>query len=61
MDNEGDRPQPKFRIGQVVIMESLKRPMPVTILDIMWHDGWFYRFNRRNWASEHMLGEQEEH
>jgi len=42
-------------------MESLKRPMPVTILDIMWHDGWFYRFNRRNWASEHMLGEQEEH
>jgi hypothetical protein len=54
---EAERPRPKFKVGQVVVMNSLKKQIPFRILDVMWNEGWFYQFNRRNYACESMLRE----
>jgi hypothetical protein len=52
-----DKPEPRFKVGQVVMMKSLKKPMPFRILDTLWDGEWFYYWNRRNAAAEHMLRE----
>lgn len=52
---ETDMPRPKFKVGQVVVMNATKQQIPFRIRGVEWHDGWFYQWNRRNWASEHML------
>jgi hypothetical protein len=52
---DGQRPDPKFRVGQVVVLNSTGKQLPFKILEVIWHDGWFYRWNRNNCASEGML------
>ena len=50
-----ERPTPKFKAGQIVVMRSLKKQSPFRILDVLWNDGWYYRWNRKNAASESMV------
>lgn len=52
-----EKPQPKFKVGQIVVMKGLKKQLPFRILGMVWNDGWFYRWDRRNCASEHMIRE----
>jgi len=50
--------QPKFKVGQVVMMKSLKKNLPFSIIERLWHeDEWFYKWNRRNAAAEHEIRE----
>jgi hypothetical protein len=52
-----DRTKPKFKIGQIVIMKSLKKP-PFRILGMRWYDDeWYYQWNRNNFATEFMIRE----
>lgn len=51
------KPEPKFKKGQIVIIKSLKNQPPFRILEVVWQDGWNYRWNQRNCASEYMLRE----
>lgn len=53
----GEKTEPKFKIGQVVMMNSLKKPLPFRIIGMLWDDGWFYQWNKKNYASEYMLRE----
>ena len=53
----GERTEPKYKIGQVVMMKSLKKPLPFKILGITWDEEWFYQWNKKNYAAEHMLRE----
>lgn len=46
---------PKFKVGQVVIMASIKSQNPFRIKEMMWDDGWWYAWNRRDFASESMI------
>lgn len=47
---------PRFKVGQIVVMGSMKRELPFRILKAVEHDGeWCYAWNSRNYASEHML------
>ncbi len=50
-----ERPQPKFKVGQIVVMKGLKKQLPFRILFVEWNDGWFYGWNSRNAASESMI------
>lgn len=51
-------PKPKFKVGQIVMVKSKKRPLPMKIIEVLWGDGsWYYRWNRNNSANEHMLRE----
>ncbi len=51
-----DAKKAKFNVGQVVMMTGLKKPMPFIILDKYFSDGeWFYFWNRKNAAAEHMI------
>lgn len=52
------KPEPKFKVGQIVVMKSLKKQLPFRILAVEWNeDGWFYAWNRKNFASECMIRE----
>jgi hypothetical protein len=46
------RPEPKYKVGQVVVMNSLKKQLPFRILFVEWNDGWFYGWNSKNSSSE---------
>jgi hypothetical protein len=50
-----EKTEPKFRVGQVVMMKSLKKPLPFQIRGMIWEDGWFYQWNKKNYAAEHMI------
>jgi hypothetical protein len=52
-----EKTNPKFKVGQIVVMESLKKNLPFRITEVLWNDGWFYSWNRNNAASEAMLRE----
>lgn len=52
-----DRPLPKFKIGQVVVMNNPKKHLTFKIIGITWNDGWFYQWNNRNAAAESMIRE----
>lgn len=52
-----DKTEPKFKIGQIVVMKNFKKELPFRIIDIYWDEGWFYFWNRKNAASETMLRE----
>lgn len=52
-----EKPKQKFKVGQIVVMKSLKREMPFRIMGIIWAGGWFYQWNNKNRASENMLRE----
>ena len=46
---------PKFKVGQIVAMKSGKQ-LPFRILDVRDEDhGWFYAWNRKNYAAESMI------
>lgn len=49
--------EPKFHVGQIVVVKSLKKQLPFRIIGVTWNDGWFYQWNRRNYAAESMLRE----
>lgn len=51
------RTKPKYKSGQIVVMKSLKRELPFRIISIRWEDGWYYQWNKNNFASEGMLRE----
>lgn len=48
-----NRPEPKYKVGQVVVLNA--RQLPFRILDVEWSEGWFYAWNRKNYASEGMI------
>ena len=49
---------PKFKVGQVVMIQHARRAMPFKILAVTYEDdGWYYQWNRNNFASEAMLRE----
>lgn len=51
------RPEPKFKQGQIVVMNG-KKQLPFRILKVHWfEDSWYYEWNRKNAAAEHMLRE----
>jgi hypothetical protein len=52
-----EKTEPKYKIGQIVVIKSIKKELPFRILNIKWDDGWFYQWNRNNYASEGMLRE----
>lgn len=47
---------PKFNVGQIVVMKSVKKELPFRILGVL-REGteWFYQWNRNNYAAEHMI------
>ena len=46
----------KFQVGQIVVMKSMKKQLPFRILEAVYEDGeWLYRWDRRNFAAEHMI------
>ena len=50
--------EPKFEIGQVVMMKNFKKKLPFLIVGRTLHDNeWFYRWNNNNCAAEHMIRE----
>ena len=56
MSDTSDRPEPKFKIGQVVVLNSIKRKMPFRIVSVEFNDGdWFYGWNTRNAVHESMI------
>jgi hypothetical protein len=52
---DDDRPEPKFKVGQIVVMNSLKKQLPFRIQSVTWYYGWNYAWNRKNYASESMI------
>ena len=50
-----ERPIPKFKVGQIVVMNSTKKQIPFRIQDVIWEGEWFYKWNRKNAAAEHMI------
>lgn len=47
---------PRFKIGQVVMLATGKRKLPMLILEVIEQDGeFYYRFNRNNSLHEAML------
>jgi hypothetical protein len=53
-----EKTDPKYKIGQVVMMKSLKKPLPFLILGMIFAEGeWFYQWNKKNYAAEHMIRE----
>ena len=53
-----ERTEPKYRVGQVVVLAHSKKFLAFKVLEAFWYDeggGWFYRWNRSNGAAEHML------
>lgn len=50
------RPAPRFKVGQVVIMRSVKKELPFRVTEVILSEGeWFYGWDKRNLASEHMI------
>jgi hypothetical protein len=49
------RTDPKFRVGQVVTMNSTRKQIPFKILEVVWMNGWFYRYDRKNCVHEGMI------
>lgn len=50
--------QPKFKVGQIVVMKGLKKQLPFRILEIVRNEyGIFYRWDRKNCAAESMIRE----
>jgi len=47
----------KFQVGQIAVLNHSKKILPFLILESIWNDGWFYKWNSRNAASEHMIRE----
>lgn len=50
-----EKTEPKFQVGQIAVLNHSKKTLPFVILEAIWNDGWFYKWNSRNAASEHMV------
>jgi hypothetical protein len=50
-----EKTEPKYKIGQIVVMKSLKKQPPFRIIGTRWEDGWYYQWNKNNFASEYMI------
>ena len=51
-----EKPEPKFKKDQVVMLTSRKKSQPFKILDVTWEEGgWFYAWNRKNYVNETMI------
>lgn len=50
-----EKPEPKFKVGQVVVMTCVKQEHPFRIVSIEWADGWFYGWNSEESVSESMI------
>ena len=50
-----NKTEPKYKVGQIVVMKSLTKQLPFRILGVSWDDGWYYQWNRNNYASEGMI------
>lgn len=51
-----EQEKPKYAVGQIVVVKSLKHQPPFRILAVKYElDEWFYQWNRNNFASEGML------
>lgn len=55
MADEAVKTEPKYAVGQVVILASGKKNIPFRILAMEWDAGWFYAYNRRNYVAESMI------
>jgi hypothetical protein len=54
-----ERPEPKFKVGQIVIAKHIKKEIPFRIVSMTFESGeWFYGWNKSNMAAEHMLRAQ---
>lgn len=49
-----DPTKPQFNVGQIVCTRSGKQ-LPFRIIAKLWDDGWYYQWNRNNYANEGML------
>jgi len=57
MEPETNRPKAKFHQGQIVLFKGRAIPF----LEVIEQDGeFYYKWNRKNAAAEHMLREQTE-
>ena len=55
-EQQEQRPAPRFKIGQVVVVVSVKKQPMFRIGNHIWHEGeWNYEFQRKQFAAEHML------
>jgi len=52
-----DKTEPKYKVNQIVVMKSLNRELPFRIIGVKWDDGWYYQWNKNNFASETMVRE----
>ena len=52
-----DKAEPKYKVGQIVVMKNLKKQLPFRIIGVAWDDGWYYQWNRNNYAAEGMIRE----
>lgn len=52
-----ERPESRFKVGQVVAMTKMKNQPVFRIQAMHYDDGWFYAWNRKNFAAEHMIRE----
>jgi hypothetical protein len=50
-----ERESPKFKVGQIVVMKNLKHQSPFRIIGMRYEDGWYYQWNRNNYAAESMI------
>ena len=56
---EPSRPEPKFNLGEIAVMKHRTRCLPFKIMALTFEAGeWFYQWNRKNYAAEHMLRKQ---
>ena len=46
--------KPIFEIGEIVVMTD-KKQTPFRIIGRIYEKGWFYKWNRNNYAAENML------
>ena len=52
-----EKTKPKFKVGQIVVLMSIRSQPSFRIKEVIWEDGWFYKYNRNNAVSESMLRE----
>lgn len=52
------KPDPKYKMGQIVIAKSTKKELPFRVLFTIWGEEegeWFYGWNSKNASAEHMI------
>jgi hypothetical protein len=48
--------EPKFKVGQIVVMKTDQKTIPFCILNSVFENGeWFYAWSKKNYAAENMI------